>query len=101
MRLSCKPIAQDGHSAAIIRYAFPNSPWKWTDRMQNRVGYLVAGAFGVVVLCFAVLSGYWESRSAPRQANTVAAGSSVTRHQATERRRARVAEVAAAGTAVQ
>lgn len=69
--------------------------------MQNRVGYLVAGAFGVVVLCFAVVSGYWESKSAPRRANVSVAGSTVTSHQATERRRARMAEVAVAGSTAQ
>lgn len=69
--------------------------------MQNRVGYLVAGAFGVVVLCFAVVSGYWESKSAPRRANVPVAASTVTSHQATERRRARMAEVAVAGSTAQ
>jgi len=65
--------------------------------MQNRWGYLIAGAFGVIVLCFAVVSGYWESRSAPHRASAaLARPTAFDQHQSTERRRARVAEVAPA-----
>jgi len=78
-----------------------SSVGQWTDRMQNRVGYLVAGALGVVTLCFAVAAGYWENRAPSHLASKAVAGAPVSDHQKTERRRARMAEVAAAGATTQ
>ena len=69
--------------------------------MQNRVGYLIAGALGVVTLSFAVAVGYWENRASSRVATKAVAGAAFSDHQTTERRRARMAEVAVAGATTQ
>jgi hypothetical protein len=69
--------------------------------MTKRNGYLAAGGFGAIVLGSMIGIGYVEDRIAPRSADRVAIGSSVSERQMLERRRGRVAEVAIAGTTAQ
>ncbi|WP_156360003.1 hypothetical protein [Sphingomonas sp. Leaf10] len=65
--------------------------------MTKRNGYLVAGAFGAVVLGSMVALGYVEDRIDTRSA----IGNSVSERQMLERRRGRVAEAAIVDTTVQ
>ncbi|KQM36627.1 hypothetical protein ASE59_15130 [Sphingomonas sp. Leaf10] len=67
------------------------------DPMTKRNGYLVAGAFGAVVLGSMVALGYVEDRIDTRSA----IGNSVSERQMLERRRGRVAEAAIVDTTVQ
>lgn len=69
--------------------------------MTKRNGYLVAGAFGAVVLGSMIALGYVEDRIEPRSADRVAIGNAVSERQMLERRRGRVAEAAIVGTTVQ
>lgn len=69
--------------------------------MTKRNGYLVAGAFGAVVLGSMIAIGYVEDRIDMRSGDRVAIGSSVSERQMLERRRGRVAEAAIVDTTVQ
>ncbi len=69
--------------------------------MRKQSGYLIAGALGAVVLTVSVAAGYVQDGIDERSSETTAIGKQLTERQALERRRARVADVAIAGTTVQ
>jgi hypothetical protein len=69
--------------------------------MNKRMGYVVAGAFGMVALGGAVAAGFAQQAIDTRSPERTEIGRSLSERQALERRRGRMAEVAIAGTTVQ
>lgn len=66
--------------------------------MREWGSYIMAGAFGVAALGAAVVTGYWNAHPAVQRTAKATVGSPLTKRQALERRRARAADVAIAGT---
>lgn len=66
--------------------------------MREWGSFIVASAFGVLTLGAAVVSGYLNNHPTMKETVGTSIGSPLTKQQALERRRARAADVAIAGT---